>query len=86
MTDADLLTLAEREIQRLTDENDRSAAAIMRTLADRVRGRTTERIPAQPYVINVDCQGVTDERLAKFRAEMVREQEYQNENAWRRAT
>lgn len=37
MTDADLLTLADREIQRLTDENDHSAAVLMRELARRLR-------------------------------------------------
>lgn len=33
----DLLVLADREAQRLTDENDHSAAAIMRALAELVR-------------------------------------------------
>lgn len=38
MTDADLITLAEREQARLTNEGDNAAAAIMRALVDRVRG------------------------------------------------
>jgi hypothetical protein len=37
MTDNDLLTLAEREANRLDGENDHGAAIIIRELANRVR-------------------------------------------------
>ena len=37
MRDAELLTLADREAQRLTDENDHCAAIIMKALAERLR-------------------------------------------------
>jgi len=37
VTDSELLTLAEREAQRLTDDNDHGAAIIMRELMERLR-------------------------------------------------
>ncbi len=37
MKDNDLITLAEREADRLTDENDHGAAIIISTLIERVR-------------------------------------------------
>jgi len=37
VTENDLLTLAEREAQRLTEENDHGAAIIMRELMERLR-------------------------------------------------
>ncbi|KQO88904.1 hypothetical protein ASF56_12310 [Methylobacterium sp. Leaf122] len=38
MTDSELLTLMSREAERLTAENDHSAAALMSAAADRLRG------------------------------------------------
>lgn len=43
MHDNDLLQLADREIQRLTSENDHGAAIIMRALVERLRGSTGEK-------------------------------------------
>jgi hypothetical protein len=40
MRDNDLLQLADREIERLTSENDHGAAIIMRALVERLRGST----------------------------------------------
>jgi hypothetical protein len=43
MHDNDLLQLADREIQRLTSENDHGAAIVMRALVERLRGSTDEK-------------------------------------------
>jgi hypothetical protein len=48
MSDADLLTIADREMQRLDAENDHSAAAIMRALMDRVRASLPVTIEVPP--------------------------------------
>lgn len=48
MTNNELIGLAEREAQRLTDENDHSAATLMRELCERLRGS---------HAINVDARG-----------------------------
>lgn len=56
MTDNELLTLADREAQRLTDENDHSAAIIIRELCERLRvpsvviGTLSERADDKRYV------------------------------------
>jgi hypothetical protein len=39
MTNAEILTLAAREAQRLTEENDHSAAIIMSALMDALRAK-----------------------------------------------
>jgi|APThiThiocy_ev2_2_1041544.scaffolds.fasta_scaffold04319_10 hypothetical protein len=46
MHDADLLTLADREAQRLTDENDHGAAIIMRALINRLRQKNLRDLMA----------------------------------------
>lgn len=46
MTDSELLTLMSREAERLTAENDHSAAALMAAAADRLRS-TDERMALQ---------------------------------------
>jgi hypothetical protein len=43
MTENELISLAEREAQRLTDENDHCAAIIMRALIQRLRDHKTAR-------------------------------------------
>ena len=43
MEDTDLLQLADREQQRLTDENDHGAAIIMRALSARLRRVLADR-------------------------------------------
>lgn len=45
MSDNDLLTLADREVERLTDENDHCAAVIMRALVERIRAMKAEKAP-----------------------------------------
>lgn len=62
MTDAELLCLADREYERLTDENYNCAAAIMRALSERVRGCMVERLetdgaePASPKVRDMQAR------------------------------
>lgn len=43
MRDNDLLQLADREIQRLTSENEHGAAIVMRALVERLRGSKDEQ-------------------------------------------
>lgn len=49
--DVDLITLAEREIQRLTEENEHSAAVIMRELCERLRSAATATEDAKPRTV-----------------------------------
>lgn len=57
MNKNDLLTIAEREQQRLSDENDHSAAAIMRALIERVRGDRADLRSnwSKPVLVDVEA-------------------------------
>lgn len=57
MTNNELIGLAEREAQRLNEENDHSAATLMRQLCERLRGN---------YTIYVDATGVDQQKALRL--------------------
>lgn len=68
MTDADLVTLMDREANRLETDNDHCAAALMRTAAGRIRAH----IAAKPRFYASSLQvGPSEEQIGKAIADQL---------------
>ena len=67
MTNNELISLGEREAQRLDDENDHGAAIIMREMCDRLRSRPDG---GMTYAPNIDARGADAEAVARLAAAM----------------